>query len=108
MKEKKKIKERLTSGSLAKKISNAISLLVIICMVIMVVISASLSGTFLTRSINREFEEIASKNGVMVQSIFDSAADTAADLQSYIEAEYDEFSRTGYSEIGRASCRERV
>lgn len=97
MKEKKKIKERLTSGSLAKKISNAIGLLVIICMVIMVVISASLSGTFLTRSINREFEEIASKNGVMVQSIFDSAADTAADLQSYIEAEYDEFSRTGYS-----------
>lgn len=50
MKEKKKIKERLTSGSLAKKISNAISLLVIICMVFMVVISASLSGTFLTRS----------------------------------------------------------
>ncbi len=97
MKQKKKVKEGFTTGSLAKKTSFAIGALVIVCLLIMVIVSAVLSGTFLTNSINSEFEKIASQNGVVVQTILDTAADTASDLQSYIENEYDNFAKTGYS-----------
>ena len=97
MEQKKNLKERLTAGSLAKKTSFSIGGLVIICLLLMVIVSAILSGSFLTNSINSEFEKIASKNGVMVQNILDSAASTAGDLQSYIESEYDTFAKTGYS-----------
>lgn len=103
MEQKKKLKERLTAGSLAKKTSFSIGGLVIICLLIMVTVSAILSGSFLTNSINSEFERIASKNGMMVQNILDTAANSAGDLQSYIENEYDSFAKTGYSGLTERS-----
>ncbi len=86
-----------SSDSLAKKTSVAIGGVVIACMLIMVIISALLSGTFLTKSISAEFTTIAAKNGVMVQSILDTASNSADDLQHYIEGKYAEYQKTGYS-----------
>lgn len=84
-------------GSLAKKTSVSIGIVVVVCLTIMVVISATLSRMYLTKSINSEFEGIAAKNGVTVQSILDVASSNAADLQSYIEDQYDEYEKNGYS-----------
>lgn len=96
MSKKKKWSEKFTSGSLAKKTSFAIGIAVVVCMVVLVVISAVLSGSYLTSSINSEFSGIASKNGVMVQSILDIASDSAASMQSYIENQYEEYAQNGY------------
>lgn len=96
--EKKVEKEmKNVKGSLSKKTSVAIGMVVIVCLTIMVIISATLSRSYLTTSISNEFAGIASKNGVMVQAILDNASSTAADLQGYIENQYDEFAKNGYS-----------
>lgn len=94
---KEKFKSLTTTGSLSKKTSVAIGIVVILCMTVMIIISALLSRSYLTKSINGEFEGIASKNGIMVQSILDIASDTASNLQSYIEERYDEYAKTGYN-----------
>ncbi len=96
----KKVKDKiqnLVKGSLAKKTSVAIGVVVVICLTLMVLVSATLSRIYLTRSINSEFEGIAAKNGVTVQSILDIASSSASDLQNYIEDQYDEYEKTGYS-----------
>lgn len=66
-------------------------------MIILVIITATLSGTFLTNSINNEFDGVAAKNAVKVQSIIDSASSSATDLQDYIQRKYDEYAKDGYS-----------
>ena len=89
MKALKKMKMKWQNGSkesLAKKTSYAIGVVVVVCMLIIVVISASMSGVFLTNSIQREFEEIAGKNGLTVQSIIDTASNTASSMQTFIES----------------------
>ena len=101
---KDKIKGLTTTGSLSKKTVVSIGMVVVLCMTVMIIISALLSRTYLTNSINGEFEEIASKNGVMVQSILDIASDTASNLQSYIEDQYAEYAKNGYSgEVKKSS-----
>ena len=100
MKALKKMKMKWQNGSkesLAKKTSYAIGVVVVVCMLIIVVISASMSGVFLTNSIQREFEEIAGKNGLTVQSIIDTASNTASSMQTFIETEYDDYAKNGYS-----------
>ena len=83
--------------SLAKKTSLSIGIVVVVCLTVMVVVSATLSRIYLTNSISDEFEGVAEKNGVMVQSILDTASSTASDLQNYVEDRYDEYEKTGYS-----------
>lgn len=85
------------SGSLAKKISFAIGLLVVICMTVMVLISTLLSKNYLQDSINREFSGIASRNGIIVQNVLDEAVNTANDLKKYVESIYEERAKEGYS-----------
>ena len=100
MKALKKMKMKWQNGSkesLAKKTSYVIGVVVVVCMLIMVVISASMSGVFLTNSIQREFEEIAGKNGLTVQSIINTASNTASSMQTFIETEYDDYAKNGYS-----------
>lgn len=94
---KKKFQEKQQGRSLAQKTSYGIGVVVVICMAVMVVASACLTSAFLTSSINSEFAGIASKNGVVVQSILDIASDTATTLQDYIEYEYEEYDRVGYT-----------
>ncbi|MCI5641373.1 MAG: methyl-accepting chemotaxis protein [Lachnospiraceae bacterium] len=96
MKLVKKYKSLFTSGSLAKKTSCSIGTGIIIGMLVLVIASASLSGSFLTSSINGEFSGIASKNGAMIQSILDTASESAASLQDYIENEYEDYAKNGY------------
>lgn len=93
---KTKLQDR-SKGSLAKKTSYAIGNVVILCMLVMVVVSAAMSGVFLTSSIKSEFEGIAGKNGLTVQSIIDIASDTASSMQTFIEMEYDDYAKNGYS-----------
>lgn len=93
---KKKLQNR-SQGSLAKKTSYAIGAVVIVCMLVMVVVSASMSGVFLTNSIQGEFDEIASKNGLTVQSIIDTASNAASSMQTFIETEYEDYAKNGYS-----------
>lgn len=93
---KKKLQNR-SQGSLAKKTSYAIGVVVIVCMLVMVMVSASMSGVFLTNSIQGEFDEIASKNGLTVQSIIDTASNAASSMQTFIETEYEDYAKNGYS-----------
>ena len=100
MKTLKNLKGKLqnkSKDSLAKKTSGTIGIVVIVCMFVLVVISASMSGVFLTNSIQGEFEEIAGKNGLTVQSIIDTASNTASGIQTFIETEYDDYAKNGYS-----------
>ena len=97
MKIVQKIRQKTNTGSLAQKTSFAIGGVVIICMTVLVIITATLSGTFLTNSINGEFDGVAAKNAVKVQSIIDSASSSATDLQDYIQRKYDEYAKDGYS-----------
>ena len=100
MKVLKKLKKKLqnrSKGSLARKTSYAIGNVVIMCMLVMVVISASTSGAFLTSSIKGEFEGIAKNNGLTVQKIIDTASNTASSMQTFIETEYDDYAKNGYS-----------
>ena len=93
---KKKLKNG-SRGSLARKTSYAIGNVVIMCMLVMIVISASMSGVFLSSSIRGEFEEIAKNNGLTVQKVIDTASDTASGMQTFIESEYDDYAKNGYS-----------
>lgn len=89
--------EGFLKGSLAKKTSVAIGIVVVICLTVMVITSATLSRSYLTKSINNEFTQIASENGVRVQDILDNASNTASSIQDYIENKYEEFDKDGYS-----------
>ncbi len=93
---KKKLKNG-SRGSLARKTSYAIGNVVIMCMLVMIVISASMSGVFLSSSIRGEFEEIAKNNGLTVQKVIDTASNTASGMQTFIESEYDDYAKNGYS-----------
>ena len=93
----KKKKNLFNSGSLAKKTASAIGVLVVVCMIALVAISVGLSSNFLSNSINDEFIGLAEKNGQMVQSVVDVAANTASNIQAYIEDAYKIQDQNGYT-----------
>lgn len=94
---KKKKKNLFNSGSLAKKTASAIGVLVVVCMIALVAISVGLSSNFLSNSINDEFIGLAEKNGQNVQSVVDVAANTASNIQAYIEDAYKIQDQNGYT-----------
>ncbi len=63
----------------------------------LIIISASIAGSFLSKSIKSEFEGVAAQNGVVVQNVLTTASDTAQILQDYIVEKYDEFEKNGYN-----------
>lgn len=83
-------------GGLAKKISLAIAILVVVCMSSMVIVSTYLSKSYLEDSINGEFTKVAEQNGLVVQNILNEAANTAEDIQRYINSIEKEIAETGY------------
>lgn len=89
--------KKFSTGNLSKKTSFSIGTVVIACMVVLIAITAILSSNFLSRSIKAEFTQIAGKNSVTVQSIIDTASNTANSLQTFIENEYDDYAKNGYS-----------
>lgn len=78
---------------LSAKTSIGVGIVLGICLCILVSTSVVMTSSELIRTINSEFNGIATENGVMVQNILDNATNTAKDLQSYLEKaflEYDE------------------
>ena len=79
------------------KISTATGVMLAIFLVLLVIISSTLSATFLSRSIKGEFEGIAAQNGVIMQNVLTTATNCADILQSYIVDKYAEFEKSGYN-----------
>ena len=77
--------EKFRNRKLAYKISVAVAMLLGICLVVMVAISAGLAGSSLGSSIKDEFSGVAAQNGQMVQSIITNASNTATVLQEYMQ-----------------------
>lgn len=89
--------EKFRNKKLAYKISVAVAVLLGVCLVVMVAISAVLAGSSLNSSIKGEFSGIAAQNGQMVQSIITNASNTATVLQEYMQNKYEEYDKTGYN-----------
>ena len=89
--------EKFRNRKLAYKISVAVAMLLGICLVVMVAISAGLAGSSLGSSIKDEFSGVAAQNGQMVQSIITNASNTATVLQEYMQNKYAEYEKTGYN-----------
>lgn len=89
--------ERFRNQSLSYKISVATALLLVICLSIMIAISSTLAARSLNKTVNGEFEGIATQNGLSVQNIIDTADNAATLLQNYMEEQYDEFAKNGYN-----------
>ena len=65
--------------NLSYKISVAVSLLLVICLTVMIAISATIAGKSLSNTVSGEFEGIATENGLKVQAVIDTAANTATE-----------------------------
>lgn len=89
--------ENFRNRSLSYKISVAVAVLLVICLTILIAISTTLAANSLKKTVNSEFEGIATQNGLMVQSVVTTAADTATMIQNYMVDRYDEFSKNGYN-----------
>ncbi len=89
--------ENFRNKSLSYKISIAVAVLLIVCLTLLIAISASLAGRSLNKTVNSEFEGIATENGLMVQSVVTTAADTATMIQNYMVDRYEEYAKDGYS-----------
>lgn len=79
---KKSIKFR--KMKLASKTAIAIGAILIVILSLLVFTATNLAGSALTQSINGQFSKIASQNGIMLQSVIDSAAVVAKDMQDYM------------------------
>lgn len=83
--------------NLSYKISVAVSLLLVICLTVMIAISATIAGKSLSNTVSGEFEGIAAENGLKVQEIIDTAANTANIIQDYVLDKYADYDKNGYS-----------
>lgn len=87
-------REKFLNRKLSYKISAATGILLACFLTVLIIISASIAGSFLSKSIKSEFEGVAAQNGVVVQNVLTTASDTAQILQDYIVEKYDEFEKT--------------
>lgn len=83
--------------NLSYKISVAVSLLLVICLTVMIAISATIAGKSLSNTVSGEFEGIAAENGLKVQEVIDTAANTANIIQDYVLDKYADYGKNGYS-----------
>lgn len=83
--------------NLSYKISVAVSLLLVICLTVMIAISATIAGKSLSNTVSGEFEGIAAENGLKVQEVIDTAANTANIIQDYMLDKYADYDKNGYS-----------
>ena len=63
----------------------------------MIAISATIAGKSLSNTVSGEFEGIATENGLKVQAVIDTAANTADTIQSYLLDKYADYEANGYS-----------
>lgn len=90
-------REKFLNRKLSYKISVATGVLLACFLTVLIIISASIAGSFLSKSIKSEFEGVAAQNGVVVQNVLTTASDTAQILQDYIVEKYDEYEKDGYN-----------
>lgn len=83
--------------NLSYKISVAVSLLLVICLTVMIATSATIAGKSLSNTVSGEFEGIATENGLKVQEVIDTAANTANIIQDYMLDKYADYDKNGYS-----------
>lgn len=88
--------DKFRNQSLIYKISTVTAFLLVICLTLLIAITATLAGRSLNRTVNGEFEGIATENGLMVQNVLNTASNTASILQDYMQKHYDAFSEKGY------------
>lgn len=74
---------------LAAKTSIIIALILLLMFSAMIATSSIQAGKALTKSVNGEFSGIAELNGFMIQSIIDTAASSAKDMQNYLLNAYE-------------------
>ncbi|WP_394526289.1 methyl-accepting chemotaxis protein [Lacrimispora sp. JR3] len=86
MKNKKKIK--FNDFKLATKMSIITGVILSVSLILLIAISAVQASSALSKAINGEFSGIAAKNGLMVQSIINSATNTTKELQDYLNNVY--------------------
>lgn len=91
------IRSKFLNRKLYYKISAATGTILAIFLILLVIISATLSANFLSKSIKGEFEGIAAQNGVIVQNVLTTATNCADILQDYIVDKYAEFEKSGYN-----------
>ncbi len=91
--------EKFRNQGLGYKISVATAMLLVICLSVMIIISASLVANSLNKTVNGEFEGIATQNGLTVQNIMDTASNAATMLQDYMVERYDEYAKNGYNGV---------
>lgn len=91
------IRSKFLNRKLYYKISAATGTILAIFLILLVIISATLSANFLSKSIKGEFEGIAAQNGVIVQNVLTTATNCADILQDYIVNKYAEFEKSGYN-----------
>ena len=91
------IHSKFLNRKLHYKISTATGTMLAVFLVLLVIISATISANFLSKSIKGEFEGIAAQNGVIVQNVLTTATNCAEILQNYMVDKYAEFEKSGYN-----------
>lgn len=89
--------EKFRNRDLAYKISVATGILFAISLILLIAVSAVLAAKSLNQAVSGEFDGIAAENGLEVQNMITTAANSATLLQNYIEDRYEEYAQNGYS-----------
>lgn len=74
---------------LSAKISLIIGIILFIMLALLITVSSIQAGKALTQTIDGEFGGIAAQNGIMIQTIIDTAASAAQTMQDYLMNAYD-------------------
>ena len=88
--------EKFKDWKLAKKTSFVVGVLSAVMLFLLIIISATLAGSALKRTVDGEFTNIAAENGIQVQAILDSATTFAESLNDYIEIQLTKIDARGY------------
>ncbi|WP_312368678.1 hypothetical protein [Lachnoclostridium sp.] len=85
---KRKMLEKLSHMSLAKKISFLIANLLAVVFILFIVVSSLISGLSIEKSVRGEVSVLSEKNALKVQGIFDDASSVADIILTYVEKQY--------------------
>ncbi|MEG1994334.1 MAG: cache domain-containing protein, partial [Oscillospiraceae bacterium] len=96
--EKVKKSFRLSDLKLATKLSLIIAGIIVVCLGVLILTSLNSVNKSLTKSVNGEFEGVATQNGLLVQNILNDAKTTAVDLQDYLMKSYENTAKGNFEE----------
>jgi methyl-accepting chemotaxis protein len=85
---KRKMVEKISHMSLAKRISFMVTNLLAIVFLLFIVVSSLISSLSIEKSIRGEVSVLSEKNALMVQGIFDDASGVADIILTYVQKQY--------------------